>query len=43
MAYYGLNHITLAADDDDACDLVIAIASGLATYQEAASHLAAGH
>ena len=37
------NDITLDAPDDDAYDLVIAIASGLATYQETASRLASWH
>ena len=43
VVFYGLNDITLDAPDDDAYDLVIAIASGLATYQETASRLASWH
>lgn len=43
VVFYGLNDITLDAVDDDAHDLVIAIASGLTTYQEAASRLATWH
>lgn len=43
VVFYGLNDITFEAVDDDAYDLVIAIASGLTTYQEAASRLAAWH
>lgn len=43
VVFYGLNDITLEAVDDDAYDLVIATASGLTTYQEAASRLAAWH
>lgn len=43
VVFYGLNDITLEAFDDDAYELVIAIASGLATYQEAASRLASWH
>ncbi len=41
--FYGLNEITLDAVDEDAYHLVIAIASGLATYQETASRLASWH
>ena len=41
VVFYGLNDITLDAVDDDAYDLVIAIASGLTTYQ--ASRLATWH
>lgn len=40
---YGLNDIVLDAPDDDAYDLVIAIASGSATYRDAARHLVAWH
>ena len=41
--FYGLNDITLEAPDDDAYDLVIAIASGTISYQEAAGHLTSWH
>lgn len=43
MVFYGLNGVTLEAPDDDAYDLVIAIASGAATYQQAADLLAKWH
>ncbi len=43
VVFYGLNGITLEAPDDDAYALVIAIASGTASYQEAAEHLANWH
>lgn len=43
VVFYGLNDITLDAPDGDAYDLVIAIASRTASYQEAASRLAAWH
>ena len=39
VVFYGLNDITLDAPDDEAYDLVIAMASGASTYQEAAAHL----
>ncbi|CCH76659.1 Death-on-curing family protein [Nostocoides japonicum T1-X7] len=41
VVFYGLNDITLDAPDDDAYDLVIAVATGTATYRESATHLAA--
>jgi death-on-curing protein len=41
--FYGLNNIELEPPDDDAYDLVIAIASGTITYEHAASHLAKWH
>lgn len=41
VVFYGLNGITLEAGDDDAYDLVIAVASGTMPYQRAADHLAA--
>jgi death-on-curing protein len=41
--FYGLNNIELEPPDDDAYDLVIAIASGAITYEHAASHLAKWH
>lgn len=40
VVFYGLNDITLDAPDDDAYDLVIAVAGGAATYQQAAQLLA---
>ena len=43
VVFYGLNNIELEAPDDDAYDLVIAIASSATTYQDAASHLARWH
>ena len=43
VVFYGLNDVELEAPDDDAYDLVIAIASGATTYQDAASHLARWH
>lgn len=43
VVFYGLNGITLEAPDDDAYDLVIAIASGTTTYQNAAELLANWH
>lgn len=39
VVFYGGNDITLDAPDDEAYDLVIAMASGASTYQEAAAHL----
>ena len=43
VVFYGLNDITLEAPDDDAYDLVIAIASGTTTYQQASTALAHWH
>jgi len=43
VVFYGLNDIQLDAPDDDAYDLVIAIASSATTYQEAATLLATWH
>ena len=43
VVFYGLNNIELEAPDDDAYDLVIAVASGAITYENAASHLAKWH
>ncbi|MGC3993305.1 MAG: Fic family protein [Propionicimonas sp.] len=43
VVFYGLNDITLDAADDDAYDLVIALASGATTYQHAADLLARWH
>lgn len=41
--FYGLNDLTLEAPDDDAYDLVIAIASGATTYQQTATVLGTWH
>lgn len=43
VVFYGLNDIRLDAPDDDAYDLVIAIASSRSGYQDAASRLADWH
>ncbi|MGC5582900.1 type II toxin-antitoxin system death-on-curing family toxin [Ornithinimicrobium sp. W1665] len=43
VVFYGLNDIDLQAPDDDAYDLVIAVASGTADHQVAARHLAQWH
>lgn len=43
IVFYGLNDITLEAPDDDAYDLVIALARGTTTYQRAAELLAKWH
>ncbi len=43
VVFYGLNGIGLEAPDDDAYALVIAIASGTASHQDAAQHLARWH
>lgn len=43
VVFYGLNAIELNAPDDDAYDLVIAIASSTMTYEEAATHLGGWH
>lgn len=43
VVFYGLNDIELEAPDDDAYAIVIAIASGAITYEEAAAHLARWH
>jgi death-on-curing protein len=40
VVFYGLNGIDLDAPDDDAYDLVIALASGTTTYGNAATLLA---
>lgn len=39
VVFYGLNGVDLDAPDDDAFELVIAVASGQADHQEAAQHL----
>jgi len=43
VVFYGLNDITLEAPDDDAYDLVIALANGTTTYQRTAELLARWH
>jgi death on curing protein len=43
VVFYGLNNIELQAPDDDAYNLVIAIASSTTTHQEAAALLARWH
>ena len=43
VVFYGLNDIQLEAPDDDAYNLVIAVASSAITYDEAAAHLARWH
>lgn len=43
VVFYGLNGLTLEAPDDDAYDLVIAIASSNTTHQQAAALLAHWH
>ena len=40
VVFYGLNGIDPDAPDDDAYDLVIAVASGTATYQDVSMRLA---
>lgn len=40
VVFYALNDLTLEAPDDDAYDLVIAVASGQLSYSDAASRLA---
>lgn len=43
VVFYGLNDIDLQAPDDDAYDLVIAVASGRTDHREAARLLAQWH
>lgn len=43
VVFYGLNDVILDAPDDDAYDLVIAMASGAIAYEDAASRLASWH
>jgi len=43
VVFYGLNDISLDAPDDDAYDLVIAVAGGSTSYQEVAARLAQWH
>ncbi len=43
VVFYGLNDISLEAPDDDAFDLVAAIAAGTSPYQDTATRLAKWH
>ena len=43
VVFYGLNDVALEAPDDDAYDMVIAVASGQLDYQAAAQLPAAWH
>lgn len=43
VVFYGLNDVESDAPDDDAYNLVVALASGAATYQDAAAQLSAWH
>ena len=43
VVFYGLNGVTLDALDDDAYDLVIALATGATDYLDAAAKLAGWH
>ena len=43
VVFYGLNDVVLDAPDDEAYDLVIAMASGAVSYEQAASRLAFWH
>lgn len=43
VVFYALNGIDLDAPDDEAYDLVVAVASGTATHQEASARLAFWH
>ena len=40
VVFYGLNDLALDVPDDDAYDLVIAVASGAVSYSDVARHLA---
>ena len=40
VVFYGLNDVMLEAPDDEAFDLVIAMASGTVSYEQAAARLA---
>ena len=40
IVFYGLNDVMLEAPDDEAFDLVIAMASGTVSYEQAAARLA---
>lgn len=43
VVFYGLNTINLEAPDDDAYDLVIAVASGTVSFHEVATRLPSWH
>lgn len=43
VVFYGLNDVDLEAPDDEAYELVIAVASSAITYEAAAAHLARWH
>lgn len=43
VVFYGLNDMALEAPDDDAYNLVIAVASGELSYRDAAARLAQWH
>lgn len=43
VVFYGLNDVILEAPDDDAYDLVIALASGTTDHPDAAAQLASWH
>lgn len=43
VVFYGLNDVDLQAPDDDAYDVVIAVASGQMEYHHAARHLPGWH
>ena len=43
IVFYGLNDVMLEAPDDEAFDLVIAMASGTVSYEQAAARLASWH
>lgn len=43
VVFYGLNDLDLEAPDDEAYELVIAVASSAITYEVAAAHLARWH
>ncbi len=43
VVFYGLNGVVLEAPDDDAYDMVNAVASGTATYQEVSIRLSSWH
>jgi len=43
VVFYGLNNVNLEAPDEDAYNLVIALASGTANYRDAAARLTEWH
>ena len=43
VIFYGLNDVELDAPDDEAYDLILALASSAAAYQEAAQRLSTWH